>query len=259
MGHERVGILPRTKTWRDIVDQIGSFSQQREDISTIARSTLRNVRTRFDDIERDDGVISSFEFLVIISHSFQKEDPVGYLIENNILKDEVLTPLKIGRSLKDYVSKNIESSEYATIAQSAVIDSLNVWFKEISTEGLRLFDDTPHYTDFLKKLSNGSGFCEISRLYFAKFTEKYLKYFLEREASSQFTNTMDRERFNKEIELHIDKISKHAFETSKITQSFSAGWFNKNVKESLPTKRKIESFLNIAFGKMKGELLREEN
>ncbi len=31
--------------------QIGSFSLQKEDISSIAKATLRNVRQRFNDIE----------------------------------------------------------------------------------------------------------------------------------------------------------------------------------------------------------------
>ncbi|MCZ2268644.1 MAG: hypothetical protein LC124_07285 [Ignavibacteriales bacterium] len=214
---------------------------------------------RFDEIEKDSAVISSYEFLIMVSHAFQKPDPVGFLIESGLLKDQTLSPIRIGRALKEYVSPNIKSSEYAAIAEAAAIDSFNYWFQQNASNETSLFGEGHSNLDFLKKLGTGSGFCELSRLYFAKFTERYLKYFLEREASSQFTTLSERERFNSEISSHLDKVSKHAFETSKITQSFAAGWFNKNVKESLPSRKKIESFLNIAFGKMKGELLREEN
>ena len=85
-----------------------------------------------------------------------------------------------------------------------------------------------------------------------------MKYFLEREASAVITNISERKKFNEELEKHINQISKHAFETSKITQSFAAGWFNKNVKESYPEEKEIKGFLSYALGKMKGELLQEE-
>jgi hypothetical protein len=86
-----------------------------------------------------------------------------------------------------------------------------------------------------------------------------LKYFLEREASASMTSITDRNRFGTQIRSHIENISNHAFETSKITQSFAAGWFNKNVKDSIPSDEKIKGFLIYAFEKMRDELLREEN
>jgi hypothetical protein len=258
MGHERIGVLPRTKPWKELITQIGSFSSSSESISQIARSTLKNVRKQYEYIDQDSGVQASYEFLVLLSHSFQKNDPAQFLVDHKIIVEGNITLLKIAKALKDYVKPNINSTEYGAIAQSAAIDALTDWFQSNLTNELRLFDESVPSTLYLKKLSNGSGFCEISRMYFANFTERYLKYFLEREASSHIYNIEERNRFSIEIENHIDKISRHAFETSKITQSFAAGWFNKNVKNNIPSRKKIEGFLNIAFGKMKGELLREE-
>ena len=50
---------------------------------------------------------------------------------------------------------------------------------------------------------------------------------------------------------------KFAFETSRITQSFAAGWFNRYARERAPTKAELEGFLSVAFGKMREELMRE--
>lgn len=35
MGHERLGILPKTATWQKVVAQIGAFSNDQADISAI--------------------------------------------------------------------------------------------------------------------------------------------------------------------------------------------------------------------------------
>jgi hypothetical protein len=85
-----------------------------------------------------------------------------------------------------------------------------------------------------------------------------LNYFLDRVTSATFKNIQQREQFHHEIHDHIDDISKHAFETAKITQSFAAGWFNKHTREKIPDSKEIEGFLSIAFGKLRDELRREE-
>jgi len=60
MGHERIGILPRTKRWTSVVSSLASFSDSESNISEIAQKTLRNVQSRFEDIERDSGVQAAF-------------------------------------------------------------------------------------------------------------------------------------------------------------------------------------------------------
>ncbi len=84
-----------------------------------------------------------------------------------------------------------------------------------------------------------------------------MRYFLEREASAQLSSLEVRERFTKSLHDHIEDVSRHAFETSKITQSFAAGWFNNHARESRPTDTEIRSFLAIAFGKLQEEIQRE--
>ena len=125
-------------------------------------------------------------------------------------------------------------------------------------QGEGLFNSELNAEAIFSRAARGDGFSEISRMYFSRITERYLKYFLDREASTKLTNIQDRKRFSDEITTYINAISKHAFETSKITQSYSAGWFNKYANENFPQKRQIRNFLSYAFGKMKSELLREE-
>ena len=54
MGHERVGALPHTKRWRDVVGQLAESSGSPEDVAAIANDTLENVRcsTQEDSFRR---------------------------------------------------------------------------------------------------------------------------------------------------------------------------------------------------------------
>lgn len=258
MGHKRLGVLRKTKSWRLIVDELGKFALGNTDISTIAQKTLQNVQKRYSNFIDDPSINSSFEFLIHISFAFQKENPIKYLTENKILSNEELSVLKLARGVTNYKNEEVASHEYQTFARQAAIDAINNWYKSNLESGRSLFSDDVDTSAVFNKASSGSGFCELSRLYFSKLTERYLRYFLEREASSKISNIRARERFSEEIEKHINQISLHAFETSKITQSYAAGWFNKNAKENFPEQKEIKNFLSYAFGKMKSELIREE-
>lgn len=258
MGHKRLGYLPKSQSWRSIVDEMGAFALGTSDISTITQNTLKNVEGRFSDLRNDPSIQSSFEFLLHLSLAFQKENPTQYLSENNIIEGGELSLLKIARAATNYKAADVESYEYQSIAKQASVDAINNWYKNNIEKGRSLFSEQVNTESIFNRASDGRGFCELARLYFSKLTERYLRYFLEREASTKISDVRNRERFSREIEKHINQISKHAFETAKIMQSYSAGWHNKNVKESLPEEREIKNFLSYALGKIKSELIREE-
>src|SRR5690606_3230862 len=258
MGHKRYGYLPKSQIWRDIVDNLGGFSLGKTEISSIAQSTLRNVQSQYTNLKNDPSINAAFEFLVHVSLAFQKNDPIKYLTEKKILDKEELSLIRLAKGATKYKSDEVASHEYQTFARQAAIDAVNNWYKQNIERGQTFFSEGIDNEAIFRKASNGSGFCELSRLYFSKLTERYLKYFLEREASIKISNVSEREKFSKEIETQVDHISKHAFETAKITESFSAGWFNKNVKGDFPDESEVKYFLNRSFGKTKSELFRQE-
>lgn len=259
MGHERIGILPKTMRWKKVVGQISYFSSENNNIASIAQGTLKNVRKRFENIEQDKGVAAAFQFLVLLSYAAKQSNPKDFLVSKGIQFPDIITPLQIAKAVSRWISQQSESNEYATVAQNAVIDAISEWYQKNNTGQTSFLFSGENPFDVWRKAADGSGFCELSRLYFSKFTERYLNYFLEREASENVNSIHNRIEFGKELEKHIQDISKHAFETSKITQSFAAGWFNKNAKDTIPSSKKIQGFLALAFGKMRDELLREED
>jgi len=258
LGHKRYGYLPKSKIWREIVNSLGGYSLGTTEISTIAKNTLRQLQAQYGNLKNDPSINAGFEFLVQVSLAFQKNNPIKYLTEKRILDKEELSLIRLAKGAAKYKNDEVASHEYQTFAKQAAIDAINNWYKANIERGTNLFSEGIDTTAIFRKTARADGFCELSRLYFSKLTERYLKYFLEREASTKISNIKERERFSDEIAKQIDDISKHAFETAKITESFSAGWFNNHVKEKEPTDIELKNFLGVSFGKMKSELLREE-
>lgn len=256
MGHERVGALPHTKRWRDVVDQLEESSGSPEDVAVIANDTLENVRVQLRKIHSDDGVVAAFQFLVALAKSASSDASGEASFSPGIDFEGSPSTLRLISQLRSWVESQGGSREYGDIAAKASADAISLWSSQQSMQG-NLFTSPGDPREIWQRADNGAGFCEVSRLFFSKFTERYLNYFLEREASASMGDISDRDRLATQLREHIDGVSKFAFETSRITQSFAAGWFNNHARDSYPSKEESRGFLSLAFGKLREELKRE--
>jgi len=257
MGHRRVGFLPKTRRWHQIVEALGTFSDDQETLGDIVASTLDAVRTRFKHVDTDPAVKGSFESLVTLCMAMSVDDPGQYLAAAGYRYPSKASPLSLARILTERLGTREGSAEYRALAVGATCDALVNWHKRATKNTPSMFSDgAGPYADW-RALSTGGGFCELARLYFSSFTERHLKYFLEREASRVLSSIEQRDAFESRLSDYMSDISKHAFETAKITQSFAAGWFNKQRRSTSVSSEAIHSFLTLAFGKLRDELMRE--
>lgn len=257
MGHERVGELPRSARWVDLIEELSSATISTEKATDIAARTLENIRRRYQNTMYDDGVKAAFLFLVALAVFSTRSDPARELASIGIGIDDDPTPLDAAKAVHRFVEMNQDSLEYGRIAKYAAGDALVKWHRMKSPIQSPLFNLPSRPFEVWQEAADGPGFCELARLFFASFTERYLNYFLEREASEQLNSIESRRQFEGNINDAIDEISKHAFETSKITQSFAAGWFHKRAIDRVPSEQEIQDFLRLAFQKMAEELSRE--
>lgn len=251
MGHIRTGVLPKSQKWKDIVQQIAGSDVSETEVAVIAQNTIQNVRSQFRHIVRDNGVLAAFQFLVHLAVASREENPQTWLSKIGIKIPDNPTPLSFAQAVSTWVEPQIDSIEYSEIAHRAAGDAISNWYREHQPTTGSLFQSLEDPFEVWRKAANGAGFCELSRLFFAKFTQRYLAYFLDREASSALGD------FSKQLEKHVDTISLHAFETAKITQSFAAGWFNKFANEGVPSEKEIGRFFASALGKMRDALQQE--
>lgn len=255
MGHERVGALPRSVCWRRIVQTMADLPASPSfDVSSLAANTLRNVRSRIQRLHSDSGVQAAFGYLISLATAHLP--PITGVTSATPDLPANPSPARIALELREWVNQHAGSREYSELAVRAAADTIAEWNRSQSKQQ-SLFGDASSAADIWASASTPSGFCELARSFFSHFTERHLRYFLEREASSVIPSVEDRDRFTHNLHEHVTKISRHAFETAKITQSFAAGWFTKHATTARPTDSEVAGFLAVAFGKLHEELLRE--
>lgn len=259
MGHKRYGYLPKSRRWLDITKELDKFAVYGNgDIRNIANLTLNHVRKHFDRLKVEPAVLATFEYFLQLSKAYKTDSPLQYLHSNGIITASEISLIKIGIGLQKYTESSADSKEFQAISVHAGMDALNKWFRDNNQYGQSLFNNDLDHNLIFSRISNAGKFSDLTRLYFSNFTERFLKYFLERTASKTFVNLNDRERFKTELERHIHHISTHAFETTKITESLIAAWHNKHLNDTFPDKQNIKDIISFSFDKMKSELLREE-
>jgi hypothetical protein len=251
MGHERVGALPKTKPWQRVVKSIAAFDGNETQSRKIANQTLDNVRSKFESIQQDPNVREAFRFLTELAVSGAKGNWTSLQLPENP------TPFTVAKALDRAISGRTGSSEYAALAKAAATDAIANWYAQ-NTVQASLFGSADENAQIWRDAGTAAGFCEIARLFFARFTERYLNYFLEREASAVSKTIEQRDVFQKQLKDQIEVVSRHAFETAKIAQSFAAGWYNRHARDKVPADDEIIGFLAIAFGKLREDLRREK-
>ena len=257
MGHLRISSLPKTQRWLDIFRQIAEMPASETEIAVIARKTIQNIRSRFRQMIHDNSVEGAFEFLVNLAIASREEDPRGWLLDTGIELPENPTPFSFAKAYSAWITVKTGSQEYSEIVQQATADAIAKWYHQNQPTMPSLFKSLEDPFEVWRNAGNGAGFCELSRTFFAELTQRYLGYFLERGASVALKDINDRVEFSLRLREHVEAISLYAFETAKITQSFSAGWFNKYAKESVPSEKNIKQFLSHALEKMCDELQQE--
>ena len=255
MGHERIGFLPHTKQWNAIIDQLSLFSVGETSIAQIANETLNAVKKTYESMPFDDSVVKALYFLTTLSYSAKQENQAGFLNENGYDVDDQMSLFSLMSSAQMYITTDVGSLEINKIAKDAVMQAIIDYQQNHETGQLSLLSD--HSENVWSNAGTGAAFCEMARTFLASFTERQLKYYIERAAASSIDNYETLQEFNQQLSSQSKSIADHTFEISKLTQSFAAGWYNKNVTNSLPNENQVEGFLRMSFGKLREEFRRE--
>jgi hypothetical protein len=224
-------------------------------VPAVASAALHKVRQRFDQVHTDPGFQAAFGFILALTTppGLHPRPPKTWVPTVDLSTNPSV--FRIAAELRAWVDSHASSLEYAELSKRAAADAVVFWTQDQSRQhGLFGPSDAAQIWGAAR---HGGAFSDLCRVFFGKFTERYLKYFLDREASSRLPTVEERDRFAANLERHVAEVARHSFEATKITQSFAAGWYNKHARQSLPSSHTILGFLSFAMGKLRQELLRE--
>jgi hypothetical protein len=253
MGHIRLGKLPLTRRWREVLELLDGEG----DISSIANASLEAAQAGLKAVTSNPGFIyiltSIFQFL----DSASAKDFVaelrnqGYSLPDEATLFDVISGFK--SKLDSDLTELLIKSDVSELAQNAFSEVL---FKYASIEIDSLFETTPEIVQkTIAKFSSGNRLRGLMHEFFTSFISHYLFYYLSRELSNhvghdlRFENIDSHREFNTAIDLYIRQ-------SVRITDEFVPGWFGKARYEQDITPESVSRFAFVAFKKIREQFAR---
>lgn len=124
MGHTRLGQLPQTRKWREVVELVASGA----DVAQVANATIKAAETAFSFVSDDSGYNHAVWLMTQLGLAHSHPNPLEYLRENGINIPENTSLPGIAVALTDALDGHFAStdkhSDLGELAQRALIDAV---------------------------------------------------------------------------------------------------------------------------------------
>jgi hypothetical protein len=228
MGHIRIGTLPATRRWNDVIGLIAEGAE----ISRVAEATTHAWQLAFDKVRDDAGFREAVWLLTQLGVAGKSRDPTGQLGSAGLDVAGAGSVVEVAMALSGAMESRIEGtrqrSDFGELAQRALVAAVTEYLqREMPTLIESSVDDI---RAAVKKCGKEKGFAELSKRFFARLTNECLNYFLSKTLPAQvgekrrFATTEQWAQFEDAMRTHCD-------ETAEIVGKFSTEWLSKNLHE----------------------------
>jgi hypothetical protein len=261
MGHTRLGKIPTTRKWKDVVgifasakSETGLYGESGE-ISQLATATARASADALKAGIKDGGLAFVFYFLTQLALSGRRKEPrqglgeLGVQLPNN--PTHLDFTIEVHRLIDEHFKTSKQKSDVAEMAQLAIGETLTNFFKSqprdlFAPSGTQLFND-------LYSLGTQKKFGDISRQFFSNFMSRMLGFYLSKfiipgGRQKLVNSASDLTRFN-------DALREHTYQRAAIIHEFAEKWFSKTEFERGIDPGNARRFISYACKKLEAEFL----
>lgn len=252
MGHIRLGVLPRSKKWRQVVAEL----ERGADVAEIAGASAEAAESALAGAAQDPTLGDALWLLTTIPLAARgpgyAEDleALGLRLDHSPSLFDLTAA--IAGTLDEKARTFVGRTDLGEMAGLALVESLTA---AVEPQLPSLFEPTADEVRMaLGRLAGGERFAKLARDFFSRLTHRCLDYYLSRELANhvgtgaRFADDGARARFDAAL-------AQHCYEASKIVEAFAGGWYGKNVYQGDGlTPDKVEAFARYAFRKLRAGL-----
>lgn len=254
MGHVRLGTLPRSKKWEQVVALIGAGS----DASQVAAATMEVVQERLKALSDDPALVRSFWLLLQVSQASRTEGNFAVALSDAGVPVSGATPTAadlaagLTTAVDAWVASQGSRSALGEMAEMAAAETL-AEFSQPRVLGLFPDRDVQTAQDALASRSTDKEFGTLARAFFARLTEKTLAHFIARELplhagpDQAHAGLAGQRAFEEGLHTHCQ-------EATRIVEKFASGWISKARFEGKLDEEHASRFVAYSLKKIRDEL-----
>jgi hypothetical protein len=262
VGHTRLGTLPTTRKWNELVEQIAGTRLTGDvaataaiDVDAIAAQTLDASRKALNNIVHDSGVRYTFYLLTQVALAARASDWENALARHGIHLTSDSTVFDLTVEVQSAIDRHLRHSpsgatDLSEMAQQSAGEAL------LSLAGMRtvsLFGgSSADARNAIRSLSTKTGFGKLGQRFFGRFVARFLNFYLSRATaatlgSRRVQDLGDIAEFNKALEVHCDQ-------SARIVRDFCGEWYSKTEYQKGINLGNASKFLAVAVKKLGKEL-----
>ena len=252
MGHTRLGNLPRTRKWGQVVGLMAGGAGAAQ----IANATIRAAEKGLNLAAEDKALVETVWLLTQLPLAAKQENFGAALRQAGLDVTDSPGLMELVGAVSDAIdarlSNNRGRTDLGEMAQMAASETLA---KVIGERAGSLYGVAPaDVQSALASIGTVNQFGQVARQFFSRLTNRCLDYFVSRAAShhlgpgERFPTLAAQSQFGEALELHC-------YEASKIVERFSGEWFSKtNWEKQGIGRQEAAGFAHVAMGKLADEL-----
>jgi hypothetical protein len=252
VGHIHLGVLPKSKVWKDVVSAIAEAAPDAHVVAASARAAEKDLLNAANDLI----FVEAVRLLLAIPLAARSDDFSDGLRRLELQVSEspdVFEIVSASMARLDQIARSRGStSDLGELASRALAKSLT---DSISSNLPGLFKATPEDIQAsTRRLSYSGGVSPYVRGFFGNLVSSCLSYWLDRtlplqvSSAGRFDNVGERADFN--FALH-----QYTSEGSRIIQEFASGWYGKTLHDKGGfTERDSAKFGAVCLKKICSEL-----
>ena len=252
MGHSRIGTLPATRKWKEVVSLIANYANEAE----IAGAVMRAIGKKFATIREDAGFREAVGLIMQLALAGSSRNPAAELAAAGISLSKTSTQIDMVLSIGEEFDRRIEAtrqrSDFSEVAQGALVGAVTELLNKKEASQGSLFEAAgDDVTTAIKQLKQPANFGKFFHNFVGGMTNGLLKMYLSR---TNGTHLGEGERFatTNQLRQFESAMKTHCHEAAKIVDKFASEWFSLHRFKGAGdiSREKAEGFGWVAFNKM---------
>ncbi|MDP9469120.1 MAG: hypothetical protein M3Q71_00415 [Chloroflexota bacterium] len=253
MGHVRLGRLPKSQNWQELVTLLAGMDP---DPAHIATATAWGAYRRLGKLRQDPSLTYCFWLLSRLASAARRPDfadALGDLGLQAHTTDSIFGFVaQVGDRVRDEVGRHPESGPFGDLASDALTRALT---ETVGTEGRSLFGSSvDDLEQALRKHATPGKFGVVAQRFFGDFLARTLRFYVDKELP-QHVGTGGFADIGQSAAF-VEDLDRYARQSAVIVQQYAADWFSLHDWEARGVigRDDAQRFVAVALKKLRTEL-----
>lgn len=252
MGHIRLGELPRTRKWHDVLRLLADGASPPRDV---VLAVTKAADDRLRSLEHDRSLSYLYWLLARVTWISRTEDFLAALQSESIRLPQQVSGLTFLAALGNLAALEVKRRATPSLISDLALRSFKeALAKVVHARANTLFGTTLADVQLaLRAASTPREFARLTRDFFATFLANFVEFVVSKESSRHVGWTRGF-RDPSALAAFQDSLSRYCYEATRILEDFSGGWYSKHNWIGDIDELQASRFIAYAVEKVRSEL-----